>query len=50
MESLSKLKADANRQKKTNEAVKQNLLNLAAKQREMNGKLQVSEFIFNGES
>ncbi|KAL9553720.1 hypothetical protein PS6_003804 [Mucor atramentarius] len=42
MESLSKLKADANRQKKTNEAVKQNLLNLAAKQREMNGKLQAS--------
>ncbi|KAK4518363.1 uncharacterized protein ATC70_001716 [Mucor velutinosus] len=39
MESLTKLKADAHRQQKTNEAVKQNLQNLLAKQKDLSGKL-----------
>lgn len=42
MESLTKLKADAHRQQKTNEAVKQNLQNLEARQKEFSTKLLVS--------
>ncbi|OAC98058.1 hypothetical protein MUCCIDRAFT_115575 [Mucor lusitanicus CBS 277.49] len=39
MEYLTKLKADANRQQKTNEAVKQNLQDLVARQKDLRSKL-----------